>query len=55
MKKMKKVGKLIAVAASLLVAGTIGFSTAAPALVSAAAPQNFVSQYRSDAASAADA
>ncbi len=49
--KKRAVGKL-AVCASLLVACTMGASTL---VASAAAPRNYVSQYRSEASGAADA
>ena len=55
MKKMKILSKMIALSASLLIAGNIGIGAVNTTTVSAATGNDFVSQYRSDASSAADA
>ena len=55
MKKMKILSKLIALSASLLIAGNIGIGAVNTTTVSAATGNDFVSKYRSDASSAADA
>ena len=55
MRKIKIWSKLIAVSASLLFAGNIGIGAINTTTASAATANDFVSQYRSDASSAADA